>query len=59
MNFDADIACLIGHAVAKKILDKENCSSKKMCALIHQSCGEPEVCDGIASDDISKGNLDQ
>ena len=30
-----------------------------MCALIRQFCRQPEVCDGIASDEMSEGNLDQ
>ena len=59
MNFDANIACLIGLAVAKKISDKENCSSKKMRAPGHQSCREPEVVDGIASDEMSKVDFDE
>ena len=43
----------------RKNSGKENLSSKKIYALRHQSCREPEVCDGIASDEMSEGNLDQ
>ena len=30
-----------------------------MRALIHESCRGSEVCDGIASDEISDGNFDE
>ena len=43
----------------RKILDKENCSSKKILALIHQSCRELEVCEGIASDEMSEVDFDE
>ena len=43
----------------RKILDKENGISKKMLALIHQSYRGSEVCEGIASDEMSEGDFDQ
>ena len=30
-----------------------------MYALRHQSCRGPEVCEGIVSDEIAEGDLDQ
>ena len=43
----------------RKILDKEKYSSKKMLTLIHQSCRGSEVCEGIASDEISEVDFDE
>ena len=57
MNFDADIACLIGHAVAKKFQTK-TLLYQKIRALIHQSCREHEGYDGIISDGMSEDDFD-
>ena len=58
MNFYADIACLIGHAVAKNFRQRKFIS-KAMRALRHQSYGGPEVCGGIISDKIFEGDFDE
>ena len=43
----------------RKNFRQKNCSSKRISALIHQSCRQPEVCEGIASDEMSEVDFDE
>ena len=40
-------------------LTQKNCTIKEMHALRHESCLEPEVCDGVARDEMSEDDFDK
>lgn len=58
VKFDADIVSLIRYGVTQKLQTKK-IVVKKISALTHQSCREPEVSDGIGSDEMPEGDFDQ